>query len=85
MTQEPFWVGVEACSVRFNFVSIPPKSLNKTSLQGLRLIHPDQKLLYLFTQTLVFSKVNQYKSECIPIRMHAHTGFCLGGVGGQAG
>jgi len=84
MTQEPFWMGVEASVLYISTLSIPLKSLNQTSLQGLRLIHPDQKLLYLFTQTLVFLKVNQYKSECVLIHMHAHIGFCLVGVDGRA-
>lgn len=57
-------------------------SLNQTSLQGLRLIHHDQKLLYLFTQTLILLlKVNQSESECTLVSVHAHTGSCLGGVG----
>lgn len=59
-------------------------SLNQISLQGLRIIDPNQKLLYLFTQTLVLLKVNQSKSECILVCVHVHTGSCLGGVGGGA-
>lgn len=56
-----------------------------TSLQGLRVTRPDQKLLYLFTQTLVLLKVNQSESECILVCVHAHTGSCLGGVSDGAG
>lgn len=54
-------------------VSIPfhIDSLNQTSLQGLRFIHPDQKLLYLFTLKCVLLKVNQSESEFILVCVHA--------------
>jgi len=83
MVKELFPVGMEARLVQFHFVSIPfHVDFNLTSLQGLRLIHPVQKLLYLFTQTLVLLKVIQSESERIRVCVHAHTGSCSGGVGG---
>lgn len=54
MAKELFRLGVEAWSIQFHFPhSFHIDSLNQTSPQGLRITHPDQKLLYLFTQTRV--------------------------------
>lgn len=62
-------------------VSIPfhIDSLNHTSLQGLRFIHPDQKLLYLFTPKCVLLKVSLRVNSSWSVCMR-RTGSCLGGV-----
>lgn len=66
------WSGGLICKIPLS-VSIPfhVDSLNQTSLQGLRFIHPDQKLLYLFTPKCVLLKVNQSESEFILVCVHA--------------
>lgn len=88
--KELFWVVVEGLIHAIPlYFSIPFTSILsiKPVCRASDLIHPDQKLLYLFTpkKVVCLLKAKQSESECILVRVHAHTASRLGGAGGGAG